>query len=330
MKFMLNRRQAGIFIASSAASLVANTAFAQTGWPTAKPIKYIVPFPAGGTTDIMARILAPKLSTALGTTFVIDNKGGAGGVIGSDVVAKSPPDGYTILGSTISTHAINPSFYPKMPYDAAKDFVGVALVGSLSVSIIVPASSPFKTLGDLLTFARANPGKLSFASAGNGTSQHISGELLKLMAKIYMVHIPYRGSAPAIQDVIGGQIPVGFETIVVAAPHIKAGLIRVLAVTSAKRVKGFESIPTVAESGVPGYDVSSWQGIHAPAGTPPEVVVRLSTEINKALELPDVKARLEALGLVTNPMTPDQFATFNRNEIAKWAGVIKSAGLKFE
>jgi tripartite-type tricarboxylate transporter receptor subunit TctC len=298
-------------------------------WP-AKPIKYVVPFPAGGTTDILARIIGPKLATALGTPILVDNRPGAGGVLGSDLVAKSPPDGYTILGSTISTHAINPAINPKMPYNAARDFVGVTLIGSVANAVIVPANSPFKTLKDLIDYGRANPGKLSFSSAGNGTSQHMSGEMFKLMAKIYAVHIPYRGSAPAIQDVIGGQISMGFDTIVVAAPHIKAGTVRALAVTSARRVKGFEDIPTIAESGVPGFDVSSWQAVHAPAGTPPEIVERLASEIAKAMELPDVRARLDALGLEPSGMPPAQFAAFNRNELAKWANVVKSAGLKME
>jgi tripartite-type tricarboxylate transporter receptor subunit TctC len=298
-------------------------------WP-AKPIKYVVPFPAGGTTDILARIIGPKLAAALGTSIVVDNRPGAGGVLGSDLVAKSAPDGYTILGSTISTHAINPALNPKMPYDAARDFVGVTLIGSVANAVIVPANSPFKTLQDLIDYGRANPGKLSFSSAGNGTSQHMSGEMFKLMAKIFAVHIPYRGSAPAVQDVIGGQISMGFDTIVVVAPHIRAGTLRALAVTSAKRVKGFENIPTIAESGVPGFDVASWQAVHAPAGTPPEIVERIASEIAKAMEQPDVRARFDTLGLEPSGMPPAQFAAFNRNELAKWANVVKSAGLKME
>lgn len=312
-----------------ACSTLGASAVRAQAWP-AKPIRYVVPFPAGGTTDILARIIAPKLGAALGTTIVVDNRPGAGGVLGSDLVAKSAPDGYTILGSTISTHAINPALNPRMPYNAARDFVGVTLIGSVANAIIVPANSPFKTLKDLIDYGRANPGKLSFSSAGNGTSQHMSGEMFKLMAKIFAVHIPYRGSAPAIQDVIGGQISMGFDTIVVAAPHIKAGTVRALAVTSAKRVKGFESIPTIAESGVPGFDVASWQAVHAPAGTPPEIVARIASEIAKILEQPDVRVRLDALGLEPSGMPPTQFAAFNRDELAKWAKVVKSAGLTME
>jgi tripartite-type tricarboxylate transporter receptor subunit TctC len=322
------KRRTLLQTALACSTLGANTAWSQA-WP-ARPIKYVVPFPAGGTTDILARIIGPKLGAALGTTIVVDNRPGAGGVLGSDLVAKSAPDGYTILGSTISTHAINPALNPKMPYNAARDFVGVTLIGSVANAVIVPATSPFKTLKDLIDFGRANPGKLSFSSAGNGTSQHLSGEMFKLMAHIFAVHIPYRGSAPAIQDVIGGQISMGFDTIVVAAPHIRAGTLRALAVTSAKRVKGFENIPTIAESGVPGFDVSSWQAVHAPAGTPPEIVARIASEIAKAMEQPDVRARLDALGLEPSGMPPDQFAAFNKSEIDKWAQVVKSAGLTME
>lgn len=315
--------------AALASTALGTSSLHAQAWPS-KPIKYVVPFPAGGTTDILARIIGPKLSTALGTPVLVDNRPGAGGVLGSDLVAKSASDGYTILGSTISTHAINPALNPKMPYDAAKDFTGITLIGSVANAVIVPANSPFKTLKELIDFGRANPGKLSYSSAGNGTSQHMSGEMFKLMAKVFAVHIPYRGSAPAIQDVIGGQLSMGFDTIVVAAPHIKAGTVRALAVTSARRVKGFENIPTIAESGVPGFDVASWQAVHAPAGTPPEIVARLASEIAKAIEMPDVRARLDGLGLEPSGMPPAQFADFNRKELAKWANVVKSAGLKME
>ncbi|WP_394790818.1 Bug family tripartite tricarboxylate transporter substrate binding protein [Rhodoferax sp.] len=315
--------------ALASAALLQLPAWAQAAWPS-RPIKYVVPFAAGGTTDILARIIGPKLSNALGQPIIVDNRPGAGGVLGADVVAKSPPDGYTLLGSTISTHAINSALNPKMPYDAAKDFACVTLIGSVALALIVPANSPFKSLADVLAYGRANPGKLSFASAGNGTSQHMAGEMMKLQGKMFAVHIPYRGSGPAIQDVIGGQVSMGVDTIVVAAPHIKAGTVRALAVTSAQRVKGFDNIPTMAESGLPGFDVASWQGVHAPAHTPPEIVNRIASEITKTLGLPDVKERLDALGLVPASMTPAQFTAFNRAEITKWANVVKTAGLKIE
>lgn len=296
-------------------------------WP-AKPVRYVVPFAAGGTTDILARVLAPKLGAALGQTFVIENKAGAGGVVGADSVAKSPPDGYTILGGTISTQAINPALQPKMPYNAARDFAPITMIGFTPNVVIVPASSPFKTMQELLAYARANPGRLSHSSAGTGTSQHMGGELLKQLARVFIVHIPYRGSGPAVQDVIGGQVAMGIDTLVVAAPHIKAGTLRALAVTTAKRAKGFESIPTVAESGVPGYDVASWQSVHAPAGTPAEITQLLATEFAKALRQPDVQERFAAMGLESSGMAPAELAAFEEKERAKWARVVKDGGIK--
>lgn len=298
-------------------------------WP-AKPIRYVVPFAAGGTTDILARLLAPPLGAALGQTLVVDNKAGAGGVLGADAVAKSPADGYTLLGSTISTQAINPALNPKIPYNAARDFAPVTMIGATSNALIVPASSPFKTVQDLLAHARKHPGKLSFSSAGTGTSQHMSGELLKQMAGTFILHIPYRGSGPALQDVIAGQVDFGIDTLVAAAAHIKSGSLRVLAVTAGKRVKGFESVPTLAESGVPGYDVSSWQAVHAPAGTPREIVQRLQTEIARALQTPEVRQRLETLGLEPSGMSPDELAAFEARERDKWLKVVKAGGLKVE
>ncbi|MBQ0960243.1 tripartite tricarboxylate transporter substrate binding protein [Ideonella sp. 4Y11] len=312
----------------TAAALLPLIARAQS-WPT-KPIRYVVPFAAGGTTDILARLIAPKLGAALGQTLVVDNKAGAGGVLGADSVAKSPADGYTILGSTISTQAINPALNPKIPYNAGKDFAPVTMIGATSNCLIVPAGSPFKTVQELLAFARRNPGKLSFSSAGSGTSQHMSGELLKQMAGTFILHIPYRGSGPAIQDVIAGQVDFGIDTLVAAAAHIKAGTLRVLAVTAGKRVKGFESVPTLAESGVPGYDVQSWQAVHAPAGTPRELVLRLQTEIAKVLQSPDIRQRLETMGLEPSGMAPDELAAFEARERDKWLKVVQAGGLKVE
>ena len=310
-------------------SLLAATGARADTWP-AKPIRYVVPFAAGGTTDVLARLITPKLAAVLGQTFVVDNKGGAGGVLGADAVAKSPPDGYTLLGSTVSTQAINPALNPKIPYNAAKDFVPVTMIGATSNVIVVPASSPFKTIGELLAFARKNPGRLSFSSAGTGTSQHMGGELLKQMAGTFILHIPYRGSGPAVQDVIAGQVNFGIDTLVSTSAHIKSGSLRALAVTAGKRVKGFESIPTVAESGVPGYDVVSWQAVHAPAGTPREIVMRLQTEMAKILAQPDIRARLEAMGLEPSGMTPDELAAFETAERAKWAKVVKNGAIKVE
>jgi tripartite-type tricarboxylate transporter receptor subunit TctC len=309
-------------------TLVSGVAAAQDKWPT-KPITYIVPFPAGGTTDTLARIIGQKLSVALGQPIIVDNKPGAGGNIGSDFVAKSKPDGYTILGGTISSHAINASLYPKMPYDAVKSFAPITLIGTNPNVLIVHPDNPAKSVSDLIAQAKAKPGTLTFASAGNGTSQHLAGELFKLLAKVDIVHVPYKGSAPAIQDVMGGQVTMMFDTTVVAGPQIKAGKVRALGVTSAKRIKAFENIPPIAES-VPGYEIVSWQGIFAPAGTPPEIVKRLNSEIVAILKMPDVRQRMEDLGLDTVANSPEEFAAFQKAEIAKWGKVIKEAGVKID
>jgi tripartite-type tricarboxylate transporter receptor subunit TctC len=302
-------------------------AAAQAPWPS-KPITYVVPFPAGGTTDTLARIIGQKLSAALGQNVLVDNKPGAGGNIGSDFVAKAKPDGYTILGGTISSHAINASIYPKLAFDPVKNFAPITLIGTNPLVLIVPPDSPAKTVKDLISQAKAKPGTFSFASAGNGTSQHLAGEMFKSLSGIDITHIPYKGSAPAITDVMGGQVQMMFDTTVVAAPQIKGGKVRALGVTSAKRPKGWEDIPTIAESGIPGYEIVSWQGIFAPAGTPPEIIKRLNAEIVKILKMPDVHERLEGLGVEPVANTPEEFAAFQKAEIAKWAKVVKDAGIK--
>ena len=317
-----------IFIALIAAlCTVAIPALAQDKWPS-KPIKYVVPFPPGGTTDILARLIGAKLSTALGQPVLVENKAGAGGNIGSDFVAKSAPDGYTILGGTISSHAINVSMYKDMPYDPVKDFVPITLIGTNANVLVVDPKSTAKTVQELIAQAKAKPGSMSFASAGNGTSQHLSGELFKAMAGLDLVHIPYKGSAPAIQDVMAGQVPMMFDTTVVAGPHVKSGNVRALAVTSSKRVQGMESIPTMAEAGVPGYQIVSWQGIFAPAGTPKDIVARLNSELVKIIALPDIRERLDALGVDPVANTSEEFSAFQKAEIAKWAKVIKDANIK--
>lgn len=300
---------------------------AQDKWPS-KPIKYIVPFPPGGTTDTLARVIAQKLSVSLGQQVLVDNKPGAGGNIGSDFVAKSPPDGYTILGGTISSHSINPSIYSKMPYDAVRDFIPITLIGTNANVLIVHPENPARNLAEFIAQSKAKPGTVNFASAGTGTSQHLSGELFKNMAGIDMVHVPYRGSAPAIQDVMGGQVTMMFDTMIVAGPQIKAGTVKALGVTSTRRVKGYENIPTLNEAGVPGYEVVSWQGIFAPAGTPKEIVQRLNAELVKILRMPDVRERFEGLGLDIVGNTSEEFAVFQKAEIAKWAKVVKGANIK--
>jgi tripartite-type tricarboxylate transporter receptor subunit TctC len=317
-----------IFVTAIAAlCAIGAPAFAQDKWPS-KPIKYIVPFPPGGTTDILARLISAKLATALGQPVLVENKAGAGGNIGSDFVAKSAPDGYTILGGTISSHAINASMYKTMPYDPIKDFQPITLIGTNANVLIVDPKSPYKTAQELIAAAKAKPGSISFASAGAGTSQHLSGELFKAMAGLDMVHVPYKGSAPAIQDVMGGQVPMMFDTTVVAAPHVKSGNVRALAVTSAKRVKGMEAIPPLAEAGVPGYQLVSWQGIFVPAGTPKDIVTRLNAELVKIIGMADVRERLDSLGVDPVANTPEEFSAFQKAELAKWAKVVKDAKIE--
>ena len=304
-------------------------ALAQDAWPS-KPIRLVVPFAAGGTSDILARTLGEKLQGVLKQTLVIDNKAGAGGVIGADVVAKSPGDGYTLLLGTIASHAINPALQPKMPYNAATDFAPVILLGSISNVLLVGAEQPFKNVKDLIVAAKAKPGSIAFASAGQGSSQHMSGELFKLLAGAELTHVPYKGSAPAIQDVIGGQVPMSFETATVAMPHIQSGKVRALAVTSATRSPALPNTPTMQEAGVQGFDVASWQALYAPAGTPPAIVQRLNAEVEKILAQPEVKAKLDGLGLVHTVNTPEQFVAFGRNEMAKWVKVVKDGKVKIE
>ena len=311
------------------AAAVTLPALAQDDWP-AKPIRLVVPFAAGGTSDVLARALGAQLQTALKQTVIIDNKAGAGGVIGADSVAKSPADGYTLLLGTIATHAINPALLPKIPYNAAKDFAPVMLLGSISNVLLVGPDQPFKNVKDVVAAAKAKPGSLQFASAGQGTSQHLSGETFKLLAGVEITHVPYKGSAPAIQDVMGGQVPMSFETALVALPQIKAGKVKALAVTSAKRSAVLPDVPTMQEAGVAGFDVSSWQALYAPAGTPPAIVNKLNAELAKIIAQPELKARMDGLGLEYSPNTADQFAAFQRTEQAKWAKIVKDGNVKVD
>ncbi|KDP87253.1 MULTISPECIES: tripartite tricarboxylate transporter substrate binding protein [Cupriavidus] len=326
------KRQALALLAAAAAvaaAVLPLTASAQASWPS-KPITYVVPFPPGGTTDTLARLIGQRLGQALGTTVVVENRPGAGGNIGSDFAAKAAPDGYTILGGTISSHAINASLYPKMPYDVVKSFAPITLIGTNANVLVVSAGSPFKTVTDIVAEAKARPDTLAFASAGNGTSQHLAGELFKSLAGIKLTHIPYKGSGPAIQDVMAGQVPMMFDTTVVAAQHIDSGKLRALAVTSAKRIKSMPNVPTMAEAGVAGYELESWQAIFAPANTPKPIVDRLYREISAIIKTPDMQARLEKLGMEPSGMAPEQFAGFQRSEIGKWAKVVKGADIRID
>ena len=320
----MNRRLA---LATAALAALASSAHAEDAWP-ARPVRIVVPFAAGGTSDILARLLAERLQVALKQTVLVDNKAGAGGVIGADAVAKSAPDGSTFLLGTIASHAINPVLQPKMPYDAARDFAPVILLGSISNVLLVGTGQPFRSVQDLVAAARAKPGSIAFASAGQGSSQHMSGETFKLLTGAELTHVPYKGSAPAIQDVIGNQVPMSFETVTVALPFVQSGKVRALAVTSAKRSIAMPEVPTLQEAGVAGFDVASWQAFYAPAGTPPAIVRRMNAEVAKIIAIPEVHAKMEALGLQYTPNTPEQFAAFGRDELVKWARIVKDGNVK--
>ena len=298
-----------------------------TNWPT-QPVKLIVPFAPGGTSDVLAREIAARLQVALKQTVVVDNKAGAGGVLGADSVAKAAPDGYTVLLGTIATHAINPALMPKMPYKADRDFAPVILLGKISNVLLIGPGAQARTVKDIVAAAKAKPGDITFASAGQGTSQHLSGEVFRLMTGADLTHVPYKGSAPAIQDVMGGQVPMSFETVTVALPQIKAGKVKAVAVTSAKRSAQLPDVPTLAESGVPGFDVSSWQALYLPAGTPLAIVAKLNAEVQKIVAQPEVKAKMESLGLEYAPNSPAQFTEFQKAEQARWAKVIKDGNVK--
>ncbi|WPB58137.1 tripartite tricarboxylate transporter substrate binding protein [Xylophilus sp. GOD-11R] len=322
------QRRHALQAAVAAITAAALPAFAQDGWPS-KPITYVVPFPTGGTTDILARLIGTKLGAVLNTTFVVDNRGGAGGSIGSELAARAPADGYTIVGGTVSSHAINVSLYPKLGYDPIKSFTPIVLIGANPVVLVVGEKSPYKSLKDVIAAAKAKPDSVTSASAGNGTSQHMTLELLGYKAGAKFVHVPYKGSGPAIQDVIAGQVDMMFDTTVVAGAHIQSGKLRALAVSSAKRLESMPDVPTVAET-LPGFEVLSWQGIFAPAGTPKPIVDRLNAEILKILATPEMQERLKSLGMQPSTFTPAQFADFQKAEVAKWAQVVKAAGIKLE
>jgi len=291
-------------------------------------VRIVVPFTPGGSTDILARALAPKLSAALGQNVIVDNKPGAGGSLGAADAAKADADGNTLLMGHIGTLAVNPSMYPKLPYDPLRSFVPVAYVARVPNVLVVKAASPFRSLKDLLDAAWAQPGRLTYSSGGNGSAAHITFEFLKLKTKTFMLHIPYRGTAPSITDLIAGQVDCTFTGAPAVIPHVKSGRLRALAVSSPQRVAALPEVPTVAESGYPGFEADQWYGIVAPAGTPAAVVARLNAEINKALALPDVAQQLAVEGATPVPGTPQAFGELIKREIPRRAEVVKAGNVK--
>jgi tripartite-type tricarboxylate transporter receptor subunit TctC len=329
--FQNRRRQ---ILAAALGASVAPFAFAQGAWPN-RPVRIVVPFPPGGTTDILARALAPELTRAFGQSFVVENRAGAGGNIGAEMVAKSPSDGYTLLMGTVGTHGINRALYDKLPYDPIKDFAPVSMMAGVPNVMVVNADKA-RTLGiqnvkDFIRYAKANPGRLNMASSGNGTSIHLAGELFKSMTGTFMVHFPYRGSGPALLDMLSGNMDVMFDNLPSSMPHIRSGKLKALAVTSLERSVALPDVPTVEEAaGLKGFDASSWFGLLAPAGTPADIVSRTQQEVAKALATPALKEKLAAQGAIPSGNTPTEFARLIDAEHRKWAQVVKNSGAKVD
>jgi tripartite-type tricarboxylate transporter receptor subunit TctC len=298
---------------------------APAGAYPAKPVKVIVPYPPGGPTDIVARVVFQQVSETTGQPFIVENRAGAGGNIGAEAVARAPADGYTLLVAT-TAHAINMSLFKNLNYDVQKDFAPVTLLTQGPLVLVATPAFPAGSVRELIALAKAKPDKLNFASSGNGQSTHLSGELFNTMAGIKLAHVPYKGSAPALTDVIGGQVPLMFDTMLSAMPFVKAGKLKALAVTSAQRSPAAPELPTVAESGLPGYEVVAWNGLLAPAGTPKAVIDRLNEELGKAMAVPQVREKFSVQGFAASWDTPEQFGTFLRAEVAKWTRTVKASG----
>jgi tripartite-type tricarboxylate transporter receptor subunit TctC len=313
--------------ALAVAALVPVLAFAQA-WPT-KPVRLVSPFPAGGGTDAFARPLAAQLSQQLGQQFVVDNRGGAGGTIGADHVAKSAPDGYTFLVGAVH-HTIAVSVYSKLAYDIERDLVPVTLVSIVPNVVVVNPKVPVNSLRELIDYAKANPGKLNYGSAGNGTSHHLAGELFKTLTGAQINHVPYKGAGPAMQDLLGGQVDLMFDGMGTSAPQIRGNKLKALAVTSATRSPAFPDVPTMQEAGVPNYLVTSWYALWAPAGTPPEIVGKLQQEVAKAMQAPMIKEVWAQQGSGPGGNSPQEFAAFVKTEITKWAKVAKDSGARVD
>lgn len=309
--------------------LLAATALQAQNFPV-KPVRVITPFTAGSAIDTLARVLGQKMGDGWGQQVVIDNRIGANGIIGTEAAAKAPPDGYTIHLGNISTLAVNPHLYLKLPYDALRDFVPITLAATIPVVLVVHPSLPVKSVKELIALAKARPGQLNYASGGTGSAQHLPMEMLRVEAGINIVHVPYKGLGPAFSDVLGGQVPMMFAGVSNVVPQMKTGRLRVLAIGSPKRSPTLPEVPTVAEAGVAGFDFDSWTGYLAPAGTPKEIIAKLHADITRTLGLPEVKDKLTTLGFDLAGGTPDAFATLIKNDIARFGKLIKAAGIQAE
>jgi tripartite-type tricarboxylate transporter receptor subunit TctC len=327
MNTRILRRRTVLQALGTSAAGIALPALAQPAWPS-RPIRYIVPFAPGGTTDILARVVGEKLGPILGQTIVIENKPGQGGSVGAAELARAAPDGHTLGGGTISSHAINATLYDKLPYDPVTSFAPITMYATQPNVLLVHPSVPATNLREFIALLKASPGKYVYGSAGNGTSQHISGELFKAMAGVQMQHVPYRGSGQMVPELLGGTLPVAFDNIATGIPHMKTGKLRALAVTTARRSSVAPDVPTMAESGLTGYELSSWQAVFAPAGTPPAIVDRLYTEIGRILRMPDVAKRLGDLGLDLSGMAPAELAAVIRADVPRLGKVVRDSGAK--
>ena len=305
-------------------------AIAQTPRYPTKPIHIVVPSAPGDGSDLTARLISDQLSSALGQPIVIDNKLGAGGVVGTEFAARQPADGYTLIMANAGSHAINAALYSKLSYDPAKDFTAVALVAVSPNMMSVNPSLPVKSIGEFIAYAKAHPGEINYASGGNGSSAHLSAELFKSMAGISMNHVPYKGSTPALTDLIGGQVQVMIGNLPPMLPHVKAGKLRALGVTTSKRYPGLPDVPTVAESGLRGFETVAWFGLFAPAGTPREIVARLNREVNAIIAKPEIRDRLLGIGMEPSPGTPEEYATRQASDIAKWKKVVAESGARID
>ena len=308
---------------------IATAASAQAPAYPDRPIRIVVPFPVGGIADTFGREIGKKLTEVWGQPVLIDNRTGAGGNIGADIVAKSAPDGYTLVMGNIGTHAVNLSLFPTMPFDTIKDFTPIVHVLDAEGLLVVNPSIAATTVPELIALARAQPGKLSYGSGGVGTTSHLAGELFKSMTKVDIVHVPYKGNVPAITDLLAGQTSMSFATMPTVLPHVRAGKLRPLAVLGSTRSPALPDVPTVAES-VPGFDVSNWIGLFGPAGLSPAIVARINAEVQKIMRSPEIQKRLETEGAKFIPMSPEQFAAFQKSELAKWAKTIKDANIKMD
>jgi tripartite-type tricarboxylate transporter receptor subunit TctC len=320
-----------VLLLATIGALPAATTSAQAAAPfPSKPVRIVVPFPPGGPLDTTGRALAQKLGEAWGQSVVVENRPGAGGNIGADLVAKSAPDGYTVVMGALSTHAVNPSLYPSMPYDAVRDFAPITLVAVTPNVLVVNPSLPVHSVAELVAYAKANPNKLSFGSGSNGSAGHLAGELFKVDTGTDVVHVPYKGAAPAMQALLAGDTQFMFDNLASSMPQVKAGKLHALAVTTAKRSTLVPELPTMADAGLAGFDISTWFGLLAPAGTPPDVIAKWNADVVKILKSPEMRERLAAQGAEAAPTTPAEFAAFIAAEIPKYAKIVKASGAKVD